>query len=70
MLIKCFDFRIIEEHPALARAASHVIAAVTEDTKARSGNNIANLESAEMEDLERVDPGVQWFIFLMSLSST
>ena len=54
-LIYC---RIIEEHPALAKAASYVIAAVTEDTKMRSQNNTDDAESTEMADLERFDPGV------------
>ena len=59
---KFVDFRIIQEHPALAQAASHVIAAVTEETNTRHLSHLSNPESAEIADLERVDPGVCFFI--------
>jgi len=50
--------KIIEEHPALAKAASYVIAAVTEDTKLRSQDSTDDAESTEMADLERFEPGL------------
>ena len=64
MLCVCMNFcisilRIVKEHPALAQAASHVIAAVTEDTNTRQMMPINNDETAEMADLEGMDPGVR-----------
>eukprot|EP00112_Aurelia_sp_Birch-Aquarium-sp1_P005372 Seg1608.4 transcript_id=Seg1608.4/GoldUCD/mRNA.D3Y31 product="Ubiquitin-like protein 7" protein_id=Seg1608.4/GoldUCD/D3Y31 len=50
--------KIVKEHPALAQAASHVIAAVTEDTNTRQMMPIGNDEPAEMADLEGMDPGL------------
>ena len=65
VLYACKNFcisilRIVKEHPALAQAASHVIAAVTEDTNTRQMMPISNDESAEMADLEGMDPGVRF----------
>lgn len=51
----------------MAQAASHVIAAVTEDTSSRQSSQMGNNDSAELADLERVDPGVvNILIFLIS----
>ena len=63
MISKLYFVRIVQEHPALAQAASHVIAAVTEDTNTRELSQSSNSETAEMVDLERADPGVKYHLF-------